>query len=202
MFLFDEPLSNLDAALRMDMRMEIGKLHKALGATMVYVTHDQVEAMTLADKIVVLKDGLVQQIGSPMDLYHHPANEFVAGFLGAPSMNFLDVEVISATATHAVVKNAALDPVEVPVRVGLAKSGQRARLGIRPQYLVPAPDQASGQLHGAVILTERLGSETVLEVKLRDGTPLIAALTKDAVFPLGTPVNLGFDPAMTHLFAG
>jgi multiple sugar transport system ATP-binding protein len=201
-FLFDEPLSNLDAALRMDMRMEIGKLHKALGATMVYVTHDQVEAMTLADKIVVLKDGLVQQIGSPMDLYHHPANEFVAGFLGAPSMNFLDVEVISATATHAVVKNAALDPVEVPVRVGLAKSGQRARLGIRPQYLVPAPDQASGQLHGAVILTERLGSETVLEVKLRDGTPLIAALTKDAVFPLGTPVNLGFDPAMTHLFAG
>ena len=92
-FLFDEPLSNLDAALRMDMRMEIGKLHNALGATMVYVTHDQVEAMTLADKIVVLKDGLVQQIGSPMELYHNPANSFVAGFLGSPSMNFLEVEV-------------------------------------------------------------------------------------------------------------
>jgi multiple sugar transport system ATP-binding protein len=200
-FLFDEPLSNLDAALRMDMRMEIGKLHKALGATMVYVTHDQVEAMTLADKIVVLKDGLVQQIGSPMDLYHHPANEFVAGFLGAPSMNFLEVEVVSASGDKAVVRNAALDPVEVPVRTGTARPGHRARLGIRPQYLAPTPDTEPGQLHGTVMLTERLGSETVVEVQLRDKTPLIAALTRDAVFALGTPVNLGFDPAMTHLFA-
>ncbi len=201
-FLFDEPLSNLDAALRMDMRMEIGKLHKALGATMVYVTHDQVEAMTLADKIVVLKDGLVQQIGAPMDLYHNPSNEFVAGFLGAPSMNFLDVEVVSANASHAVVKNGSLDPVEVPIRVGLPKSGQRARLGIRPQYLSPTDDQAQGKLHGKVMLTERLGSETVMEVQLRDGTALIVSLTKDAVFALGTPMNLAFDPAMTHLFAG
>ncbi len=201
-FLFDEPLSNLDAALRMDMRMEIGKLHKALGATMVYVTHDQVEAMTLADKIVVLKDGLVQQIGAPMDLYHNPANEFVAGFLGAPSMNFLDVEVVSANRSHAIVKNGSLDPVEVPIRVGTPQTGTRARLGIRPQYLVPAEDQIRGQLHGKVMLTERLGSETVMEVQLRDGTSLIAALTKDAVFSIGTPMNLGFDPAMTHLFAG
>ena len=200
-FLFDEPLSNLDAALRMDMRMEIGKLHKALGATMVYVTHDQVEAMTLADKIVVLKDGLVQQIGSPMELYHNPVNEFVAGFLGAPSMNFLDVEVVSTSDGHAVVKNASLDATTVPIRAGTPRAGQRARLGIRPQYLVPTPDQTSGQLHGAVMLTERLGSETVLEVRLRDGTPLIAALSKDAVFSLGTEVNLGFNPAMTHLFA-
>jgi multiple sugar transport system ATP-binding protein len=201
-FLFDEPLSNLDAALRMDMRMEIGKLHKALGATMVYVTHDQVEAMTLADKIVVLKDGLVQQVGSPMDLYHNPANEFVAGFLGAPSMNFLDVEVLSASNDKAVVRNGALDPVEVPIRVGKPQPGQRARLGIRPQYLVPAAATSTGHLHGSVVLTERLGSETVLEVQLRDKTPLIALLTKDAVFSLGTSVNLEFDPAMTHLFAG
>ena len=199
-FLFDEPLSNLDAALRMDMRMEIGKLHKALGATMVYVTHDQVEAMTLADKIVVLKDGLVQQIGSPMDLYHHPANEFVAGFLGAPSMNFLEVEVLSVGEGSAVVRNAALDAVQVPLRLGRPQPGQRARLGIRPQYLAPAGDGTPGQLHGHVMLTERLGSETVLEVQLRDKTPLIAALTRDAVFALGTPLNLTFDPAMTHLF--
>ena len=88
-FLFDEPLSNLDAALRTEMRMELGKLHKELGATMIYVTHDQVEAMTLADKIVVLKDGKVMQIGAPLDLFNEPANEFVAGFLGAPKMNFL-----------------------------------------------------------------------------------------------------------------
>jgi multiple sugar transport system ATP-binding protein len=200
-FLFDEPLSNLDAALRMDMRMEIGKLHKALGATMVYVTHDQVEAMTLADKIVVLKDGLVQQIGAPMDLYHNPANEFVAGFLGAPSMNFLDVDVISATDSHAMVRNDALDPVEVPLRVDKVKAGQKVRLGIRPQYLIPTEQSTPGQLHGDVVLTERLGSETVVEVKLRDGTPLIATLTKDAVFELGTPVNLSFDPTMTHIFA-
>ena len=93
-FLFDEPLSNLDAALRMDMRMEIGKLHQQLGATMIYVTHDQVEAMTLADKIVVLKDGEVMQAGAPMDLYHHPKNLFVAGFLGAPSMNFSIVDIV------------------------------------------------------------------------------------------------------------
>jgi multiple sugar transport system ATP-binding protein len=200
-FLFDEPLSNLDAALRMDMRMEIGKLHKALGATMVYVTHDQVEAMTLADKIVVLKDGLVQQIGAPMDLYHNPSNEFVAGFLGAPSMNFLEVEVVATNGSKALVRNAALDPVEVPMRVDRVAPGEKARLGIRPQYLMPSEERAPGQLHGDVILSERLGSETVVEVRLRDGTPLIAALTRDAVFQLGTPVNLGFDPGMTHLFA-
>ncbi|MEC8263873.1 MAG: ABC transporter ATP-binding protein, partial [Pseudomonadota bacterium] len=92
-FLFDEPLSNLDASLRMDMRMEIGKLHQSLNASMIYVTHDQVEAMTLADKIVVLNDGKVMQSGSPMELYKEPANMFVASFLGAPSMNFLNVEV-------------------------------------------------------------------------------------------------------------
>src|SRR5690606_30890441 len=92
-FLFDEPLSNLDAALRMEMRMEIAKLHKELGATMIYVTHDQVEAMTLADKIVVLEGGVVQQIGTPIELYKKPANKFVAGFIGSPKMNFLKVEV-------------------------------------------------------------------------------------------------------------
>ena len=200
-FLFDEPLSNLDAALRMDMRMEIGKLHKSLGATMIYVTHDQVEAMTLADKIVVLKDGLVQQIGSPMELYHNPANAFVAGFLGAPSMNFLEVEVLSVGNGAAVVRNGALDAVTVPVRAGTARPGQRAQLGIRPQYLAPAPAGEAGQLRGTVILTERLGSETVLELQLPDSTRLIAALTRDAVFDLGTVVNLTFDPAMTHLFA-
>ena len=200
-FLFDEPLSNLDAELRVQMRIEIARLHKELQSTIIYVTHDQVEAMTLADKIVVLKDGLVQQIGSPMELYHNPVNEFVAGFLGAPSMNFLDVEVVSTSDGHAVVKNASLDATTVPIRAGTPRAGQRARLGIRPQYLVPTPDQTSGQLHGAVMLTERLGSETVLEVRLRDGTPLIAALSKDAVFSLGTEVNLGFNPAMTHLFA-
>ena len=198
-FLFDEPLSNLDAALRIDMRMEIGKLHQQLGATMIYVTHDQVEAMTLADKIVVLKDGLVQQMGAPMDLYHNPSNAFVAGFLGSPSMNFLDVEVKSVNGDRITVANSALEPVTVATKGAAFSQGGRARLGIRPQYLTPAADWR-GQLHGKVALTERLGAETVIEVTLVDGTPLIAALSRDAVYPLGSDIELNFDPNEAHVF--
>ena len=198
-FLFDEPLSNLDAALRMDMRMEIGKLHNQLGATMIYVTHDQVEAMTLADKIVVLKDGKVMQIGAPMDLYHNPANLFVAGFLGAPSMNFLEVTVQAVNGAKALVGNAALDPVEVSAHRAPFKPGDKAILGIRPQYLTVSEGQ--GRLHGAVALTERLGAETVVEVTLKNGQPLIAALSQDRVFALGSAVHLDFTPDSAHLFA-
>jgi multiple sugar transport system ATP-binding protein len=197
-FLFDEPLSNLDAALRMDMRMEIGKLHQQLGATMVYVTHDQVEAMTLADKIVVLKDGMVMQIGAPMDLYHDPANLFVAGFLGAPSMNFLNVTVQGVNGGKVLVSNGALDPVEVSGKRGPFKVGDQAILGLRPQYLSVA--QAGGRLHGTVALTERLGSETVVDVTMKDGNALIAALAQDAIFPLGAEMHLDFDADRAHLF--
>ncbi len=199
-FLFDEPLSNLDAALRMDMRMEIGKLHQQLGATMIYVTHDQVEAMTLADKIVVLRAGEVMQIGAPMELYHKPANLFVAGFLGSPSMNFLDVTVQDADATHARVSNPSLDPVAVPARLGPFQKGDKLKLGVRPQYLTPTANPAEGQLHGRVALTERLGAETVVEVTLRDGTRVIAALPRDAVYATGDEIGLTFNPAEAHLF--
>jgi multiple sugar transport system ATP-binding protein len=198
-FLFDEPLSNLDAALRMDMRMEIGRLHQQLGASMIYVTHDQVEAMTLADKIVVLKDGNVMQIGAPMDLYHNPANLFVAGFLGAPSMNFIKVTVQGVDGNKVLVSNAALEPVAVSVKRGPFKAGDTAILGLRPQYIDIAPGQ--GRLHGKVALTERLGSETVLDVTLKDGSPLIAALAQDVIFEVGAPVDLTFDPDKAHLFA-
>jgi multiple sugar transport system ATP-binding protein len=197
-FLFDEPLSNLDAALRMDMRMEIGKLHNQLGATMIYVTHDQVEAMTLADKIVVLKDGKVMQIGAPMDLYHDPANLFVAGFLGAPSMNFLKVKVQAVNGGKVLVSNAALEPVEVSGKRGPFMAGDEAILGLRPQYV--GISEGPGRLHGSVALTERLGAETVVEVTLKDGTPLIAALSHDAVYPLNTAVDLTFAPERAHLF--
>jgi multiple sugar transport system ATP-binding protein len=197
-FLFDEPLSNLDAALRMDMRMEIGKLHKALGATMIYVTHDQVEAMTLADKIVVLKDGLVQQIGTPMELYHHPANAFVAGFLGSPSMNFLEVDVQAVTGRQITVANDALAPVSVHAQTGSYAVGDKARLGLRPQYLLPA--EGAALLNGKVALSERLGAETVIEVTLPNGTPLMVALARDAVFTIGTEIGLSFDPSEAHLF--
>jgi len=197
-FLFDEPLSNLDAALRMDMRLEIGKLHQQLGATMIYVTHDQVEAMTLADKIVVLKDGMVQQIGAPMELYHNPANLFVAGFLGSPAMNFLDVDVMAVNGPKVLVQNPALEPVEITAKVGGFTQGGKAKLGLRPQYLTPV--DSGGMLHGRIALTERLGSETVVDLMLTDGNRLIAALARDAVFPIGGDLGLTFDPTQAHIF--
>ena len=198
-FLFDEPLSNLDAALRMDMRMEIGKLHQSLGASMIYVTHDQVEAMTLADKIVVLKDGEVMQIGSPMELYHNPANLFVAGFLGAPSMNFIEVDVTECDADTAEVRNASLDAIRVAKHGRNLSVGDKGILGVRPQYLNPVTD-GSGMLHGTVALTERLGSETVVDVGLKDGTSIIAALSEDRVLDTGQHIELRFDPGQSHLF--
>ena len=198
-FLFDEPLSNLDAALRMDMRMEIGKLHQDLGASMIYVTHDQVEAMTLADKIVVLKDGMVMQAGAPMDLYHNPANLFVAGFLGAPSMNFLDVTVDAVGDAAVTVSNTSLDQIEVPRKGRSFTAGQTATLGLRPQYLHPAKDGA-GKLHGKVILSERLGSETVIDMALADGSKIIAALAEDSIQTPGAAVHFDFDPNQAHIF--
>ncbi len=198
-FLFDEPLSNLDAALRMDMRMEIGKLHQDLGASMIYVTHDQVEAMTLADKIVVLKDGLVMQAGAPMELYHEPANLFVAGFLGAPSMNFLKVTVDEIGGDWVQVSSDALASVKVPNKGRAFTFGQTATLGIRPQYLTAAPD-GQGMLNGKVILTERLGSETVVNLAVADGTTLIAAIAEDAVLVPGDDMAWTFDPAVAHAF--
>ena len=166
-FLFDEPLSNLDAALRADMRVEIARLHKQLGATMVYVTHDQVEAMTLADRIVVLSPNGVQQIGSPMHLYERPANVFVAGFIGSPKMNLIDGEVTDAG--H--------------IRVGqegrLAWSNscnatQKVTVGLRPEHLVPDPD---GALRGMVILIERLGAESYVHLSVPGlDKPLVVAL--------------------------
>jgi len=200
-FLFDEPLSNLDAALRMDMRMEIGKLHKDLAATMIYVTHDQVEAMTLADKIVVLKDGAVQQIGAPMELYHNPANLFVAGFIGSPSMNFLDVKVEAISAEGCTVSNGALESILIPKTPAGVKVGQTVKLGIRPHYLIPSTDTNAGRLNGKVLLTERLGSETVMNLTLADGNPLIVALGEDAIFDRGREVSLTFDVTKAHLFA-
>ena len=199
-FLFDEPLSNLDAGLRMDMRMEIGKLHQSLSATMVYVTHDQVEAMTLADKIVVLKDGEVMQVGAPMDLYHEPANKFVAGFIGAPSMNFLNVEVLEINGETATVRNPSLEPISVATKGRAFEKGGLATLGIRPQYL-DAAEPGTGMLHGKVALSERLGSETVVDFTLRDDTKVIAAFSDDQIFTAGQAVDLTFDQGLAHLFS-
>ena len=199
-FLFDEPLSNLDAALRVDMRMEIGKLHHDLDATMIYVTHDQVEAMTLADKIVVLRAGEVMQVGSPLELYHNPANQFVAGFLGSPKMNFLDVEVKEAGSGRVTVASPALEPVSIPHAVGRFAAGGRAVLGVRPQFLHPGQVADGGHLQGKVGLIERLGTETVLAVDLTAGGKIVVALDGDRPFDLGSEVLLGFEPERAHLF--
>jgi multiple sugar transport system ATP-binding protein len=149
-FLFDEPLSNLDAALRVDMRMEIGKLHRDLDATMIYVTHDQVEAMTLADKIVVLRAGEVMQVDSPLELYHKPANQFVAGFLGSPKMNFLDVDVKGTSDGGVTISSPALEPVAIPHAAFDISAQGRAILGVRPQFLHPTAysGAASGMRSG------------------------------------------------------
>jgi multiple sugar transport system ATP-binding protein len=199
-FLFDEPLSNLDAALRVDMRMEIGKLHHDLDATMIYVTHDQVEAMTLADKIVVLRAGEVMQVGSPLELYHHPANQFVAGFLGSPKMNFLEVDVKAVADGRATVASPALEPVAIPHGADGVAPGGRAILGVRPQFLHPGEFADRGHLRGRISLVERLGTETVLNVELASGGRIVVALADDAAFDLGSEILLGFEPERAHLF--
>ncbi len=198
-FLFDEPLSNLDAALRMDMRMEIAKLHKDLGATMVYVTHDQVEAMTLADKIVVLEGGVVQQIGAPIDIYKNPANKFVAGFIGSPKMNFMDVTVDSVAAGRVTVASPAIEPVAIEAQ-GFAV-GDRALLGIRPQYL--KQDQAggpAGTMKGNIALVERLGTETIVSFETPSNERALAVIPRDEAFEAGSGIAFSFDPKSAHLF--
>ncbi|WP_347268028.1 ABC transporter ATP-binding protein [Paracoccus sp. (in: a-proteobacteria)] len=171
LFLFDEPLSNLDAALRVQTRIEIARLHRELGATMIYVTHDQVEAMTLADKIVVLRAGVVEQVGRPMDLYNDPDNTFVAGFIGSPQMNFLKSG-----------------------RLGLASDS----LGIRPEHLTPVA--AGGRINGRVSHVEKLGGETLVYVQTEDHGLLTLRLFGERDFSVDAPVGLDFDPERAFHF--
>ncbi|WP_373356303.1 ABC transporter ATP-binding protein [Pseudoroseicyclus sp. CXY001] len=198
-FLFDEPLSNLDAALRMDMRAELARLHQQLGATMIYVTHDQVEAMTLADKIVVLKDGEVQQIGAPMELYDHPANLFVAGFIGAPKMNLLEADVTSVDGATIRLGGADLTELTVTGAAGtLPARGEAVTLGIRPHDLIPAAD---GPLRPRIDLIERLGHETIIAGALPSGARLTAVLEARSPVRLDEEVPLSVAPGAARLFA-
>lgn len=160
-FLFDEPLSNLDAELRVDMRLEIAKLHQDLQNTMVYVTHDQVEAMTLADKIVVLRDGRVEQVGSPMDLYHKPVNKFVAGFIGSPKMNFLPAKVQSVNEAQLVLELPGKKLIQLPLPGRSLTVGQSLSVGIRPEHLdIEGNNDICITFQCEVI--ERLGSSTYM----------------------------------------
>jgi multiple sugar transport system ATP-binding protein len=198
-FLFDEPLSNLDAALRMDMRMEIARLHKELGVTMIYVTHDQVEAMTLADRIMVLEGGVVQQIGAPIDIYRKPANRFVAGFIGSPRMNFLDVTVAGVSEERVTIQSPTVSPITLEA-TGFA-AGDRAVLGVRPQQLHAHGDESlTGTLRGTVQRIERLGSETIVSLEFISSERALAAIPHDEVFVPGSEIELRFDPDAVHLF--
>ena len=171
LFLFDEPLSNLDAALRMNTRIEIAELHRTLSASMIYVTHDQTEAMTLADKIVVLRDGRVEQVGSPMELYNNPANRFVAGFLGSPAMNFLQKA-----------------PLDIPAG---------GTLGIRPEHLRPTD---GGRITGTVTHVERLGGDTNLLVATDQQETLTVRMFGQDSTGVGEAVALDFDAQASFLF--
>ncbi|MDG2897685.1 maltose/maltodextrin ABC transporter ATP-binding protein MalK, partial [Vibrio parahaemolyticus] len=164
-FLFDEPLSNLDAELRVDMRLHIAKLHQELKSTMIYVTHDQVEAMTMADKIVVLDGGYVSQVGKPLELYHYPQNRFVAGFIGSPKMNFMSVFIDEVEAERVKVQLSNGVSFWIPVDGTTVNRGDRMSLGIRPEHLLSA-SEADASIHGEVMIVEKLGNETQVYLNL------------------------------------
>ncbi|MFQ4137971.1 ABC transporter ATP-binding protein [Nodosilinea sp. PGN35] len=199
-FLFDEPLSNLDASLRVQMRIELAGLHESLQSTMIYVTHDQVEAMTLADKIVVLQGGVVEQVGSPLELYHHPRNLFVAGFIGSPKMNFMAVQTVGVQDSGTTVRLPGDATVTIPVQPRSLSAGDRATLGIRPEHL--RIDNANPTLMGEVLVVERLGGETYLYVKIAGGDTFIVQTDGDSRAQVRDRVPVAIDGHLCHLFDG
>jgi multiple sugar transport system ATP-binding protein len=197
-FLFDEPLSNLDAALRVQMRIELTRLHDVLSATMIYVTHDQVEAMTMANKIVVLQAGLIEQVGSPLELYHHPNNIFVAGFIGSPKMNFLHGAVTGVKDGVVSVRLAGGGTIDVPVEASRMNGGTEVTLGIRPEHLKVLTD--GGLLRGEVLVVERLGGETFIHVKTATGDLLTVQADGDSPVNMHDTIGLQANPVDCHLF--
>lgn len=182
-FLFDEPLSNLDAALRVQTRLEIARLHERLETTMIYVTHDQVEAMTLADKIVVLRDGLIEQIGSPIDLYDRPQNAFVAQFIGSPKMNFFTASDLTSTATTLLGRNLTAD----------------MQVGLRPEHLV-VTDTANAVVEGTLELVENLGEYALVHLVTTSNVEFIAKTEKPPQVQKGSTVSFGFKADLVHFF--
>jgi multiple sugar transport system ATP-binding protein/alpha-glucoside transport system ATP-binding protein len=182
-FLFDEPLSNLDAALRVQTRLEIARLHERLGSTMIYVTHDQVEAMTLADKIVVLRDGRIEQVGSPIELYERPGNAFVAQFIGSPKMNFFGVSDLGDNASALLGRNLAANE----------------QVGLRPEHLVPS-DDANAVVTGKLELVENLGEYALVHLVTTTGVEFIAKTEKPPAGEKGSMIGFGIKPELAHYF--
>ena len=196
-FLFDEPLSNLDAALRSEMRIELMELHKRLGSTMIYVTHDQVEAMTMADKIVVLDAGVISQSGSPLDLYHRPDNLFVAGFIGSPRMNFINGTVTSSNGISLAIDLGILGTLDLP-RTSKIGAGQAVTVGIRPEHLKLGAGNFTLTITPRII--EHLGIHTVLYSSLPAGENFIALFEGAPKVEEAAPVEIGFALDQIHLF--
>ena len=197
-FLFDEPLSNLDAALRGDMRVELAQLHKELDATMVYVTHDQIEAMTMADRIVVLRDGYVEQFGTPMELYHHPKTKFVAQFIGQPNMNMVPAKILESKQKLVTVEMDGGYKMALPVDGSLARTGDSVEIGIRPEN---ATISAKGKgIPMQVKVVERLGGVSITYGEVGNGAKFCASLDGDAEIAEGTTLSVSANPADCHVF--
>jgi multiple sugar transport system ATP-binding protein len=193
-FLFDEPLSNLDAALRVRTRVELAELHQRMKSTVVYVTHDQTEAMTLADRIVVLNDRRIEQIGTPMEVYHKPATRFVAGFVGSPAMNFLQVKV-KGTRQRQETETASGIPVKLDIK--LPAAGQY-ELGFRPEAVRITKE--GGQISGTVVVVERLGDRSLVHVRQSDGSIIVAQEGGKTDIAAGSEAELHIDASQIHLF--
>ncbi|WP_165224627.1 ABC transporter ATP-binding protein [Affinirhizobium pseudoryzae] len=198
-FLLDEPLSNLDAELRVSTRAEIAALHARLKSTMIYVTHDQVEAMTLANRIVVMRAGRIEQVGTPLDLYNEPANRFVAGFIGAPHMNFIEAEVAGGTPDGLTVKAGEGTLIAIPLPGTTLKAGEKVSLGIRPQHIELAGGDSASGLAATVRMVEALGSETVVHAEML-GQKLLAIVPGQRRLMTGDAVTLSWKNAPLHLF--
>ncbi|BCH21979.1 sugar ABC transporter ATP-binding protein [Mesorhizobium sp. L-8-10] len=200
-FLFDEPLSNLDAELRVQMRIEIARLHQELKSTMIYVTHDQVEAMTLASRIVVLRAGRIEQVGAPLELYENPDNVFVGGFIGSPRMNFVPAMVAGRAGDKAVTVEAAeagLSGTVVATRGTPPAPGTAVSLGIRPEHFVS--DSAGSGIEGRITVIERLGGVTYVHASLADGNSLTVESRDAADLRQGESARFHFDAARAFLF--
>src|SRR5436853_236285 len=201
-FLFDEPLSNLDAKLRVQMRVELKKLHLRLGTTAIYVTHDQVEAMTLGDRVVVMRDGVVQQVGEPLELYNQPANKFVAGFIGSPAMNFANVTVTEANGSL-VAENSGLRitlPDETAQRLR-GHVGRAITLGVRPEDLTVAGDATADHpsFDAVIEVVEQLGSEILLDMKVGEGM-MVASVEPSVRVKVRDKLRLAMRPSRLHVF--
>ena len=198
MFLFDEPLSNLDAALRVQMRVELAKLHDQLDATMIYVTHDQTEAMTMADEIVVLDQGIISQSGGPMELYNNPSNLFVGGFIGSPKMNFINTTIVSSNTKSTKVDLFGSSDIVIPKTSKTSSSGDQVTLGVRPEHLL-VNKKSSSSWESKVFVVEKLGSGTFLYLE-KEGEPLVVETDGDSKIKVGDTVKVGFDADKCHLF--